>query len=279
MNPEEEEAVYMVHTRELYVLQKTIYKIGRSHHIDSRIKQYPKGSKIMCIVNCKNSVICEKELIRIFKAKFKQRTDYGTEYFEGDKDLMIREIFNVIDKQNTIYKNANGGGSVVGSVVVGDGSEVGGSEVVSVVVGDGGSDVGSVVVGDGGSGRSVGSVVVGDGSVVGSVVVGDGGTDIGSLISGTDLVIKKEDLDVKKDNLVVNNKDRTCPKCSIEFKYKSMLKTHFKRSYHCLLNEEEINNFYKNNNKNKCNKCNKYLNNIQAYKRHIKETKCGKSQS
>jgi len=52
-----------------------------------------------------------------------------------------------------------------------------------------------------------------------------------------------------------------------------MLKTHFRRSYHCLLSEEEIVIFF-NNNLNKCNKCNKTFNNIQAYKRHYKETKC-----
>ena len=70
----------------------------------------------------------------------------------------------------------------------------------------------------------------------------------------------------------------TCPKCNIEFKFPSMLKTHFKRSYHCLLNEEEINNFFNSSNMNKCIKCKKQFNNIQAYKRHIKETKCGKLQ-
>jgi hypothetical protein len=257
MNPEEEEAVYMVHTRELYVLQKTIYKIGRSHHIDSRIKQYPKGSKIMCIVNCKNSVICEKELIKIFKAKFKQRTDYGTEYFEGDKDLMIREIFNVIDKQNTIYKNANGGGSVVGSVVVGDGSDVVGSEVGSVVVEEG-SDV-------------VGSVVVGEGD--GSVGEGDGGS-----VKKKDLIVKKDDLINKKKDLVVNNKDRTCPKCKYVFKFPHILKKHLRNAYHCLLNEEAIKFYFNTLNSIKCNKCNKVFSQLSSLYRHQRNIDC-KSQS
>ena len=74
---------------------------------------------------------------------------------------------------------------------------------------------------------------------------------------------------------------KTCPKCKIEFKFPSMLKTHFIRSYHCLMNEDEINMFFNNNNNNinKCIKCNKNFKNIQAYKRHIKETKCGKIQT
>ena len=72
-----------------------------------------------------------------------------------------------------------------------------------------------------------------------------------------------------------------CYKCNIKFKFPSMLKTHFRRSYHCLLSEEEILNFFNNinnNNNNKCIKCNKIFKNIQAHKRHLKETKCGKSQ-
>ena len=84
--------------------------------------------------------------------------------------------------------------------------------------------------------------------------------------------------------------DTTCPKCKNNFKYPSLLKTHFKNVYHCLLNEEEINIFFnknknnKNNkknkkNENKCNKCLKTFGNIKALNRHNKETKCGKTQN
>jgi len=73
--------------------------------------------------------------------------------------------------------------------------------------------------------------------------------------------------------------ENICPKCEMEFKFPSMLKTHFKRSYHCLLNEEEITLFFNNNNNvNRCIKCTKLFKNILAHKRHLKETKCGKSQ-
>jgi hypothetical protein len=74
--------------------------------------------------------------------------------------------------------------------------------------------------------------------------------------------------------------DRICPNCKYEFKFPSLLKVHFKKSYHCLLNEEEIAKYFnKHNNVNKCNKCNKKFNNRQAYLRHQRETKCGKSQN
>jgi len=95
-----DEGLYIMHTRELHTLQLEIYKIGRSNILDNRMKQYPKGSKIICMINCENSILCEKELIKIFKSKFIQRLEYGTEYFEGDKRLMMKEIFNFINSRN-----------------------------------------------------------------------------------------------------------------------------------------------------------------------------------
>lgn len=74
--------------------------------------------------------------------------------------------------------------------------------------------------------------------------------------------------------------DRKCPNCKYECKFPSLLKLHFRKSYHCLLNEEEIINYFnKANNINKCPKCNKNFNNRQAYLRHQRETKCGKAQN
>ena len=98
------EGVYLVHTRELIALKEIIYKIGRSHDLDNRVRHYPKKSKIMFMMNCENSVLCESELIKIFKNKFIQKLDYGTEYFEGDKELMIKEIFNFITNRENFKK-------------------------------------------------------------------------------------------------------------------------------------------------------------------------------
>ena len=73
--------------------------------------------------------------------------------------------------------------------------------------------------------------------------------------------------------------DKICPNCKYECKYPSLLKVHFRKSYHCLLNEDEITKYFnKTNNINKCIKCNKIFNNRQAYLRHQRETKCGKAQ-
>ena len=45
------EGIYLIHTRELFTLNKNIYKIGRSHNIENRMKNYPQGSKIIFLYN------------------------------------------------------------------------------------------------------------------------------------------------------------------------------------------------------------------------------------
>jgi len=94
------EGVYLIHTREFIKSDETIYKLGRSFTLDNRVKQYPNGSKILLMIACEKSIVCESKLIEIFKNKFIQKKYYGNEYFEGDYKLMIKEIFNYIDKMN-----------------------------------------------------------------------------------------------------------------------------------------------------------------------------------
>jgi hypothetical protein len=72
------------------------------------------------------------------------------------------------------------------------------------------------------------------------------------------------------------SKQYCCPKCNIIFKYPSLLKTHFRKAYHCLLVEEEIEKFFISHD---CLLCKKKFKNIKALNRHCKETVCGKSQT
>ena len=72
------------------------------------------------------------------------------------------------------------------------------------------------------------------------------------------------------------SKTYSCPKCKIVFKYPSLLKTHFRKAYHCLLIEEDIEKFF---NTYECLLCKKNFNNIKALNRHSKETICGKRQT
>ena len=72
--------------------------------------------------------------------------------------------------------------------------------------------------------------------------------------------------------------DRTCTKCSHVFKYPSMLKIHFKTSYHCLLSNEEINRFFNPNiNIIKCNICSKVFSQKCSLYRHQRNIKCNTS--
>jgi len=100
------EGVYLVHTREFITADIPIYKIGRSYNIENRTKQYPRGSNVLFMIMCKNSIECENYLIQLFKTKFIQKTYYGREYFEGDKILMIREIFKYIDNKDNNVNNS-----------------------------------------------------------------------------------------------------------------------------------------------------------------------------
>jgi hypothetical protein len=68
----------------------------------------------------------------------------------------------------------------------------------------------------------------------------------------------------------------SCPKCKIVFKYPSLLKTHFRNVYHCLLIEDEIEKFF---NTYDCLLCKKKFKNSKSLNRHCKETICGKKQN
>jgi hypothetical protein len=90
------EGVYIMHTRECININLPIYKFGRSHNLDKRVKQYPTGSKIMFQIYCSDSILCEKNLIELFTNLFIRKKNYGNEYFEGDIDEMIFTIIKYL---------------------------------------------------------------------------------------------------------------------------------------------------------------------------------------
>lgn len=74
--------IYLLQEREFVNNNTNIYKLGKSRQENlGRFKQYPKGSKLIMQLQCKNCDNTEKALIKKFKEWFKQRTDIGTEYF------------------------------------------------------------------------------------------------------------------------------------------------------------------------------------------------------
>ena len=98
------EGIYLIQIKDIVITHNNIYKIGRSHNIITRIKKYPKGSSAIVLLECCNSVQCEKDLISIFKQKFTQNKYYGLEYFEGDKIDMMEVICKEVKKYNDIEK-------------------------------------------------------------------------------------------------------------------------------------------------------------------------------
>jgi hypothetical protein len=90
------EYIYLLREREFVRMNEPVYKIGRTKQApNDRFTGYPKGSEIELYVRVNDSVNAEKQLVNLFKREFKQRKDYGNEYFEGDVKLMVKSISNV----------------------------------------------------------------------------------------------------------------------------------------------------------------------------------------
>jgi hypothetical protein len=89
---EQTECIYLLLEREFIHNPLKVAKIGRSVCFKNRMNNYPKGSTILCVNKCNDSVKAEKDLIMIFNCMFKHREDIGDEYFEGETSHMIKQI-------------------------------------------------------------------------------------------------------------------------------------------------------------------------------------------
>jgi hypothetical protein len=93
--------VYIVYLREFMNKKENTYKIGRTkQEMIDRLKGYPKGSKVIKFEPVKNTIMIEKELIKVFKEKYIQRVEYGNEYFSGEIAEMIREFRKLINEKD-----------------------------------------------------------------------------------------------------------------------------------------------------------------------------------
>jgi hypothetical protein len=91
--------IYLLIEREFIISNQTVYKIGKTTQENfKRFNAYPKDSQLLFYRVCQ---FCnnEKKIIKLFKTKYKQRTDFGTEYFEGNFQQMIKDINNIIDNE------------------------------------------------------------------------------------------------------------------------------------------------------------------------------------
>jgi hypothetical protein len=95
--------IYLLQTREFVNSNRPLYKIGKTKQSNlTRFKSYPNGSILLLQSICYNCDVIEKELLNIFKVNFIQRTDIGTETFEGDYKLMIKKINEVLSNEQYI---------------------------------------------------------------------------------------------------------------------------------------------------------------------------------
>lgn len=88
--------IYLLIVREFIKTGEPIFKIGKTTQTnDKRFKQYPKDSILLLQLICQNCDLMEKEMIHIFRGKYMQRKDIGTEYFQGDYTDMIQTMYSV----------------------------------------------------------------------------------------------------------------------------------------------------------------------------------------
>lgn len=95
--PSDIEYVYLLRDRTAVVANQSIYKIGRTSQRNfDRFKSYPKGYEILLHVACGNSTIAESKIINEFCDKYKRVEGYGNEYFAGDYQSMMKDIFSIV---------------------------------------------------------------------------------------------------------------------------------------------------------------------------------------
>lgn len=93
---------YIIREREFIKTNENIYKIGKTtQELHKRMSAYPKDSESILSLKVPDCHEFEKIMIKTFKENFVQRTDIGTEYFEGDPNRMI-------DIAYSEYRRVNG---------------------------------------------------------------------------------------------------------------------------------------------------------------------------
>ena len=84
--------LYLLIKHNIYIANKTIYKIGKSINLHKRLYEYPKSSYLYLLILCDDINKHERELINLFKIKFILERSYGQEYFSGNILDMIHQI-------------------------------------------------------------------------------------------------------------------------------------------------------------------------------------------
>lgn len=93
------EYIYCILEREFINSTENIYKIGKTKQTNvDRFKQYSKGSILIFHMLSTNCSADEYRIIQLFKTKYVQRTEIGSEYFSGNIDNMMRDMFDIVSQ-------------------------------------------------------------------------------------------------------------------------------------------------------------------------------------
>lgn len=99
--------IYLVCEREFVANGQDVYKIGMTENILKRMRQYPKGSRLLFTIYTDDVKIHEKFIINKFCIDFKARPDIGREYFQGNVCSMIDYICKYINSHAQVVETVH----------------------------------------------------------------------------------------------------------------------------------------------------------------------------
>lgn len=88
--------IYIVQTPHSFAGDLNVFKVGKTRDMMQRKSGYPKGTHIIAQFACINADKLEKKLLDRLRATFKERRDFGAEYFEcplRDLVLKVTEVY------------------------------------------------------------------------------------------------------------------------------------------------------------------------------------------
>lgn len=95
------DSIYLLYCSPIAQAGEYIFKYGRTRKPLSRFRQYPMNSILLYFCRVNNCYGVENEIHQVFKKRFKQRLDYGSEFFEtNDLKYMVNCIDKLIDHMN-----------------------------------------------------------------------------------------------------------------------------------------------------------------------------------
>jgi len=87
--------IYIAQTRHCIAANNNVHKIGKSIDIIQRRNGYPKGTLIIAYFACIDPDEMERKLLTKLRATFKERKDFGAEYFE----CSLTELVGVVTQE------------------------------------------------------------------------------------------------------------------------------------------------------------------------------------